>query len=78
MTIDQFNIKTEKGVIDTNNQDLPQIESYAEFKDILKKTDINETLYNPVTDLNNVTIVQSASNNKNSPDTNVYAIQVTE
>lgn len=78
MPIDQFNIKTEKGVIDIHDRDLPQIESYEEFKQILKKTDTNETKYTPVNNLNDLTIIQSASNNNNSPDTNIYAIQKTE
>jgi hypothetical protein len=67
-------IRTEKGQIDTKNAKLPQVESYAEFWNILTNQK-REAIYTKVDSLSDITIIPDISNNPDSPQTNKYAIQ---
>gem|GEM_PF-4523012 len=67
-------IRTEKGQIDTKNANLPQVESYAEFWNILTNQK-KEAMYTKVDNLGELTIIPDVSNNPNTPESNKYAIQ---
>lgn len=67
-------IKTEKGQIDTKNAKLPQVESYAEFWNILTNQK-REAIYTKVDTIDEITIIPDVSNNPSTPEQNKYAIQ---
>lgn len=67
-------IKTEKGQIDTQNANLPQAETYAEFWNILTNQKW-EKIYTKVDNIGEITIIPDISNNPNTPESNKYAIQ---
>lgn len=67
-------IRTEKGQIDTKNANLPQVESYAEFWNVLTNQK-KEAIYTKVDNLGEITIVRDSSNNPNTPESNKYTIQ---
>jgi len=70
-------IKTKTQEIKQQHPDLPEVETYQEFWNILTNQK-NEALYHKIdkNNLDNISIVSDPSNNPETPETNIYAIQL--
>jgi len=66
-------IRTEKGHIETKNANLPQVETYAEFWNIMTNQK-NEALYTKVDNLGEIIVRGDNSNSENTPETNKRSI----
>jgi len=76
-TIGLESIKTEKQQIETKNPNIPHVETYGEFWNILTNQK-KEALFTKVDNLDDITIVPDSNNNLQTPETNKYAIQKTQ